>query len=225
MSEHLETWIFFAILVLVPLGMLTGIILFIVTRIRGRSGLKALAEQLGLEFFGNSQDGVNRIKAILEPTLFATRRGRHSIRSTAAGEVDGAGLWLAEYHYKSLAVGSARAGGSYALLVMERASEGPEFMLQHRQQGALAAIAEGLAGDQIVPAWGDEWSWALVTSNEALAKLPHPVGAGLVLRDATIPGDFFFFFPQLIIWARRGDLSRKWTEKVPEIMSILSRFR
>jgi len=224
MSATLDTVLFFVVMILVPFGIITGIVLAVVNRSRGKSALKALSDQLGLEYSGSSPDAIESLNRILVPTLFATRKGRHLVRSTANGIVEGSSIWVAEYHYTSPGYRSQRAGGAYALLVLERESEGPELMVIYRQTGSLAAVAETLAEDQLVEARDDEWSWALTTSNEALAALSSPAGAGRDLGSAGAPGDFFFFFPRHIMWARSGELSRRWTEKVPDMLSILRRF-
>ncbi len=227
MNTDFTSIAFLALLVLVPVGMITGIVIAIVKKIKNRGGLKTVVERLGWDTGGNSPAAISEIAAILEPTLFATRPGgRHEIKQAASGPVNGSTCWVAEYHYQSVGnMQQRRTGGTYSLLVVNRKTTGPELMFQHRQKGALAAVAEKMAGDRLIPASGEGWSWALVSSNEHLARLPKIAGIGSVLEQATSPGDSIFLFPEIIVWTRRGEISGRWAEQVPEMISVLGRFQ
>ncbi|MBU8913206.1 MAG: hypothetical protein KOO61_04230 [Spirochaetales bacterium] len=227
MNADITSIVFLVILVLVPVGMVTGIVILIVKKIRNRGGLSIVAKRLGWDEDGDTQAAIGTLGALLEPTLFATRpSGSHKINQAAAGTVNGSMCGVAEYHYQGPDnMQQRRIGHTYSLLIVGRKTAGPELMLQHRQKGALAAVAEKMAGGQLTPASVEGWSWALVSSNEHLASLPSVANAGRVLEQATAPGDSIFLFPEIIVWTRQGEITRSWAEGVPEMISVLSRFQ
>jgi hypothetical protein len=226
MDTDITSIVFLAFLVLIPLGMITGIIILIVKKAGGRSGLKSIAERLGWEYRGSSPDAVSEVDAMLEPTLFAIREGRHEISTIASGSSNGERCWITEYHYRSLnPYREHRRSGIYSVLIIERKSDGPDLMIQHRMKGPLAAVAEKLVAGALGPASAPDWSWALTSSDEELNSLPRAAGTGQLLQENTLPGDMIAFFPKIVVWTRSRGITRQWADEVPGMISLLSRFQ
>ena len=230
MNEQITSIVFLAFLVLVPVGMVAGIIIAIVRRSRQRGGWKSVAQSRGWRWLGSSNSATGQLRAILEPTLFALRKGRHLISDVVLGTDSGTEFWLARYRYNSgTAYGRRRQAGIYGLTVFPRTTDGPEFWLQHRLSespgfigGAIASKLESLA--EKIPASGmvaspdPNWSWSLVSSAENLAKMGFPAGAADSLKSETQPGDFVFFLRGYVMVARTGDPESSWAEEAPALM-------
>ena len=223
MNADLGSIVFLAFFILVPLGMVAGIIYLIVRKARGRSAAGSVARDLGWEETDSAASG---LRTLLEPTLFAMRSGRHDLRSVSSGEVGGMRCWIAEYHYRAPgAQRETRRGGVYSLLVMELDSGPKDLMVQHRQSGALASLAEKAAGARVMPATLAGWEWAIVSSNDDLRALAGGVAFGEALKNATIPGDTLFFLDHLTVWSRSDSITSKWAGLVPEMIELLQRYR
>jgi hypothetical protein len=216
---------FISMFVLVPVGMIFGIVRLIVKKIGNRRGWKAMADTAGWTWHGNDRDVAATLRTLLERTLYKVRDGRHSIStimSKARGPATG---YICVYHYRSRSVHhETRMGGEYTLVIVPRPVQGPRFWLQHRARGVMAAVAEELAGNRLSAPADPAWSWLLVSSVEQFEELGPPAGYAEKLRGALSPGDALFLFEEVMILSTRGVRDLAWLKDTEKRITVIEEF-
>ena len=224
MSEKMKSILFLGFVALILVGFLVSITILIVRRAGRGQVYKRVAAKYGWSNKENAQESVEAVRRILEPTLFAMRKGKHEISQVISGQTGGTDFNLVRYHYRELSPHEeTQRGNTYVLLVFPRRVSGPELWFTHRQKGVLAAVAERVAGSRLKTVDDPAWSWALVSSSESFSGMDLDSTDGHSLEELTEPGDSVFIFADTIVYSSQGELRSSWAETVSAKIGALVR--
>lgn len=221
MSEGFVTIVFLVLLVLVPVGIVVGIVLAVARRVAGTRGLASLARARGWVALGRDEQATEPLRRLLEPTLFAMQgEATHRLSGVVRGRLGEEELYLARYSYgTSSPSGRMGRGGTYGLAVLTRPAPGPVLWLHWPQAGPLGRVVEGLGGVHLTRAAGEHWSWALVSDPAAAARM-DAAAAGRA-RAALHPGGFLFLFEGLYVTLSPGEPTAAWAGAAAERLGAL----
>jgi hypothetical protein len=224
MKESLTSIIFLAIIILVPIGMVFGIVRMIIKSIKNKSGLTSLAKQNGWQFLGSDTQSVNTVSQILEKTLYTVRDGRHSLANIVQGRYSNGNFYLLYYHYQSRSVHhETRLGGDYTLLIWKRQQKGPSFWMQRRQKGVLAKMAEEMISGQLSIPQDPNWSWLLVSSTTQFTQMNLSDSTSSILQSCLTQGDALFLFEEYIILSSQGKQNKSWAARSVERIEAIEK--
>ncbi len=214
MTEKAMAIIFLSLFIIVPLGVLGALVYALIRKIRTQMGFRNLAKEDGRSYFSRtrSKSDLEYALSLVEPTLFAMRKGSHRILQGVRGNIRNSEFLAFEYHYRSPGTSSGtRRAGHYTVFAVKLTSGLPDLFIMHRKKGLLSTAAEKLAVSSLGVPENRHWEWALVSRD---VDIPSLGLKGKSVKELIRPGESLFVFHDLIAMAKPGPANPRRAEEM-----------
>lgn len=206
----------FLLIMLVPAALVVIVGALMLRTWKRKRALAAFASQQGYRYLGNAESASKSLRDMLEPTLFAERKGSHKLRDVLTGNYNGIEFWVARYAHTTRPISSQnRSTNVRTLLVFPRPDQGPHVVIQRRLSGAFGNLLNRFAAQDQLSIDDPDWQWALLSSPDDQACRYLTPAMSKHWQALLEQGDALLLFDGIVIFSSPNTRGVEWLKQAP----------